>query len=367
MANDFYNHGAFPATRSILSSASLRSELDSIAAGFDKLPALAGNALKLVGINTAATALTPAQIYCDAAGNFGVGGAPIGAYRLTIDSGGSDNVAYFRGNNFSGQVLRLDAYSGSLRLESSVALALGAAGNEWVRVTTAGSVGMGTATPGGALHVRSTLGTTAIFQNPTANSGSALVLANDTGSGLTATVYGSAYSAGSLLNVGAGGTAIQTASNANLAITAVGSGFLALGTNSTARLYIDGTGNTGFGAIPAAGNKIDVAGNISLTGSMVGYALNTQSGAVAGATVPYYGVGVNVTHTGFTGGGLSLGGYYGIVLHVGGIERLRVKASGGVVFAPVGAPASPQEGEVYYDFVTKKHYGYNGTSWNAFY
>jgi len=38
MANDYYNHGSFPTTSSLGSSALMRAELDSIAAGFDKLP-----------------------------------------------------------------------------------------------------------------------------------------------------------------------------------------------------------------------------------------------------------------------------------------------------------------------------------------
>lgn len=40
MANDYYNHGSYPVTGSTGSSALLRSELDSIAAGFDKMPKL---------------------------------------------------------------------------------------------------------------------------------------------------------------------------------------------------------------------------------------------------------------------------------------------------------------------------------------
>jgi hypothetical protein len=58
MANNFYNHGSFPTTGSSATSASMRSELDSIASGFDKLPALTGNGNKIVVVNGAGTALT---------------------------------------------------------------------------------------------------------------------------------------------------------------------------------------------------------------------------------------------------------------------------------------------------------------------
>ncbi len=57
MANDFYNHGGYPATGSLGASASARAEFDAIMAGFDKLPVLAGAGLRLVRVNAGATAL----------------------------------------------------------------------------------------------------------------------------------------------------------------------------------------------------------------------------------------------------------------------------------------------------------------------
>ena len=58
MSNSFYNAGSFPATGAPGTSASMRAELALIAAGFDKLPTLAGNGNKLVTINAGGTALT---------------------------------------------------------------------------------------------------------------------------------------------------------------------------------------------------------------------------------------------------------------------------------------------------------------------
>jgi hypothetical protein len=48
----------------------------------------------------------------------------------------------------------------------------------------------------------------------------------------------------------------------------------------------------------------------------------------------------------------------------GGTERLRIKSTGGVMYAPLpAAPTAPDEGEVYFDSTTKKLRVYNGTAW----
>ena len=57
MSNSFYNHATYPAPNSAGSSSSMRAELDLITAGFNKLPTLAGNGYKVVGINPAGDAM----------------------------------------------------------------------------------------------------------------------------------------------------------------------------------------------------------------------------------------------------------------------------------------------------------------------
>ena len=57
MPNSFYNHATYPAPNSAGSSSSMRAELDLITAGFNKLPTLAGNGYKVVGINPAGDAM----------------------------------------------------------------------------------------------------------------------------------------------------------------------------------------------------------------------------------------------------------------------------------------------------------------------
>jgi len=51
------------------------------------------------------------------------------------------------------------------------------------------------------------------------------------------------------------------------------------------------------------------------------------------------------------------------------VQRIRIKAEGHVRFVPLtAAPTTNVEaGDVYYNSTDNKHYGYNGTSWNAFY
>lgn len=58
MSNSYYNHGSFPAPNAPGSSAALRAELELITSGFDKLPALTGNANKVIVVNSTAGALT---------------------------------------------------------------------------------------------------------------------------------------------------------------------------------------------------------------------------------------------------------------------------------------------------------------------
>ena len=74
MTNAFYNHGTFPATGSSGSSSAMRAELDLIAAGFDLLPTLSGNAGKFVLVNSGASALTVSSALSETGGNVTVAG-----------------------------------------------------------------------------------------------------------------------------------------------------------------------------------------------------------------------------------------------------------------------------------------------------
>jgi hypothetical protein len=58
MSNDYYQDSGSPSTGAQGSSATMRAEFAAIEAGFDKLPTLTGNSLKIVGVNVGETALT---------------------------------------------------------------------------------------------------------------------------------------------------------------------------------------------------------------------------------------------------------------------------------------------------------------------
>lgn len=74
-ANDYYNHGNFPSPSSPATSASMRAELDLIAAGFAKLPSISGNPNRAVVVNGGGTGLTLTTGTFSLAGNFAVTGA----------------------------------------------------------------------------------------------------------------------------------------------------------------------------------------------------------------------------------------------------------------------------------------------------
>lgn len=93
-ANDFYNHGGFPATGSPATSAAMRAELDAIDAGFDKLPTITGNASKALVINGGATAITVTTGTMSLAGNFSITGAfaTTGAFGTTFVQGATTSL-----------------------------------------------------------------------------------------------------------------------------------------------------------------------------------------------------------------------------------------------------------------------------------
>lgn len=58
MSNELYNHSGYPTNSEDAQAVDVRSELLAIQAGFDKMPPLSGNALKLVQVNAGGTGLT---------------------------------------------------------------------------------------------------------------------------------------------------------------------------------------------------------------------------------------------------------------------------------------------------------------------
>lgn len=85
---EYYQHGSFPAPGSPATSAGMRAEFDLITAGFDKLPALSGNANKLVVINGAGSGMTTTTGTISIPQSFSVNGA----YGLTLNLTGTTSV-----------------------------------------------------------------------------------------------------------------------------------------------------------------------------------------------------------------------------------------------------------------------------------
>jgi hypothetical protein len=75
MANDYYNHGSWPATGAPGASSPARSELDAITAGFAKIAPLTGNANRAVVVNASGTAQTVTVGAFSLAGDFTLSGA----------------------------------------------------------------------------------------------------------------------------------------------------------------------------------------------------------------------------------------------------------------------------------------------------
>lgn len=87
-ANDYYLHSGYPTTGSPATSSGMRAELSAIAAGFNKLPTLTGNANRAVVVNGSATALTVTPGTLTLMGNLSVHGG----HSLNLTTTGSTNL-----------------------------------------------------------------------------------------------------------------------------------------------------------------------------------------------------------------------------------------------------------------------------------
>lgn len=88
MSNDYYNPSGWPATSSSGASANARSELAEIAAGFDRLPGLTGNANKIIGVNSSADGLEAKSV------TFAAAFSTVGNYAVTLTFTGVTGVTF---------------------------------------------------------------------------------------------------------------------------------------------------------------------------------------------------------------------------------------------------------------------------------
>ena len=122
------------------------------------------------------------------------------------------------------------------------------------------------------------------------------------------------------------------------------------------QIYKDASGNVGFGVAPAQKHTVYTAG---ATASFAHYVNGTTGPGAANGFL----VGVDSVGSG------NINSQNGDVVVFGlNVERMRVKSTGQVKFYPLSsAPSGAAEGDIYYDSTTHKHYGYNGSGWQALY
>lgn len=106
---EFYDHTTYPVTRSTGTSAGLRQELDLVEAGFNKLPPLSGNALRLVKVGSGGTDMTVSSVYEDTSNRLMIGTTAIlGDEKVRLVGNLQlDNANYVKSRLAAGTVTRI--------------------------------------------------------------------------------------------------------------------------------------------------------------------------------------------------------------------------------------------------------------------
>lgn len=156
--------------------------------------------------------------------------------------------------------------------------------------------------------------------------------------------------------------------------------------SSTSRLRIFNNGNVGINTTTDAGYKLDVNGTVRVkgTGTTTGVTLSVQNSSSTNLLTVTDAGNFATTTSNFSSVVTNNSNSFQVT---GGIAAIRVGGSISVVASAIlqadsttqgflpprmtttqkNAIATPAAGLVVYDTTDNKHYGYNGTTWNAFY
>ena len=124
----------------------------------------------------------------------------------------------------------------------------------------------------------------------------------------------------------------------------------------------------------AIGNNVLYSATYGQYNVIIGHeaAKLTAGGSVIGQTTNSVHIGYDTRGTNNAANEIIIGhstiGNGSNTVTIGNTSITRTQLTGQVVFTPqASAPASPVEGAIYYNSVSKKHFGYNGTAWTALY
>lgn len=298
MSNDFYNHGSFPTTGSAATSASMRAELDSIAAGFDKMPTLTGNANEIVVVNSSATGLDSIATLPATSGGTGFASYAVGDLLFASTTTALSKLA--------------DVATGNALISGGVGVA-----------PTYGKIGLTT-------HVSGTL--------PVANGGTGIT---SFGTGVATALGINVGSAGAfVVNGGALGTP-SSGTLTNATGLPVGTGISGLGTNVATALGVN-VGSAGAfvvngGALgtPSSGTVTNLTGTASININGTVGATTANTGAfttlsATGVTTVQAGTAAApaITTSGDTNTGIFFPAADTIAFTEGGVESMRIDSAG---------------------------------------